>query len=45
MDYENMKVVDLKVLTKERGLGSYSKLRKAELIAFLRERSARPPEP
>ena len=29
-----MKVVDLKALTKEHGLRGYSKLRKAELIAF-----------
>ena len=30
-----MKVIDLKVLAKERGLRGYSKLKKAELIAFL----------
>ena len=45
MDYENMKVVDLKALAKERGLRGYSKLRTAEFIDFLRKRSARPPEP
>ena len=35
MDYENMKVVDLKVLAKECGLRGYSRLKKAELITFL----------
>ena len=44
MDYENMRVVDLKTLTKERGLRGYSRLKEAKLIAFLREQSARPPE-
>ena len=35
MDYENMRVVDLKALTREHGLRGYSQLRKAELIALL----------
>ena len=35
MDYENMRVVDLKALVKECELRGYSRLRKAELIAFL----------
>ena len=35
MEYGNMRVVDLKALTKEHGLRGYSKLRKAELITFL----------
>ena len=35
MDYNNIKVVDLKALEKERGLRGYSKLKKAELITFL----------
>ena len=30
-----MRVVDLKALVKERGLRGYSKLKKAESIAFL----------
>ena len=30
-----MKVVELKALAKEHGLRGYSKLKKAELIAFL----------
>ena len=35
MEYNNIKVVDLKALVKERGLPDYSKLKKAELITFL----------
>ena len=35
MEYNNMKVVDLKALAKEYGLRGYSKLKKAELITFL----------
>ena len=46
MDYKNMRVVDLKALSKEGGLRGYSRLKKAELIAFLREPSTRhPPRP
>ena len=37
MDYENMRVVDLKALAKERGLRGYSRLKKAKLIAFIRD--------
>ena len=37
MDYENMKVVDLKALAKGSGLKGYSRLKKAELIAFLQD--------
>ena len=36
MDYEKMRVVDLKALVKEHKLRGYSKLKKAELIAFFR---------
>ena len=35
MDYNNMKVIDLKALAKECGLRGYSRLKKAGLIAFL----------
>ena len=45
MDYENMRVAELKALARECGLRGYSRLRKAELIAFLQERSVRVPEP
>ena len=37
MDYENMKIVDLKALAKERGLRGNSKLQKAEFIAFIQD--------
>ena len=48
MDYENMKVTELKALARERGLRGYSWLRKAELIELLqnnqlRARDLRPP--
>ena len=35
MEYDNMRVIDLKALAKESGLRGYSKFRKAELITFL----------
>ena len=35
MDYENMRVAELKALARERGLIGYSWMRKAELIALL----------
>ena len=35
MEYENMKVPELKALTRERGLRSYSRMRKPELVALL----------
>ena len=40
MDYENMKIAELKAIARERGLRDYSRLRKAELIAFLREEAS-----
>ena len=48
---ENMRVPELKVLTREHRLRGYSRLRKAELIAFLQDnehqaqRRQRPPHP
>ena len=35
MDYENMRVAELKALTRECGLRGYSRLRKAELTVLL----------
>ena len=35
MEYENMRVPELKSLARERRLGGYSQMRKAELVAFL----------
>ena len=35
MEYENMRVLELKSLTRDRGLRNYSRMRKAELVAFL----------
>ena len=50
--HSNMRVVDLKSLTKERGLIGYSGIRKAELIELLQNNpppapnpQARPPAP
>ena len=36
MEYENMKVTELKALARERGLRSYSRMRKAEIIELIR---------
>ena len=35
MEYENMRVLELKSLTRDRGLRNYSRMSKAELVAFL----------
>ena len=35
MKYENMRVPELKSLTRDRGLKNYSQMRKTELVAFL----------
>ena len=35
MEYENMRMPELKSLTRDRGLRNYSQMRKAELVAFL----------
>ena len=34
MEYENMRMPELKVFARDRGLRNYSQLRKAELVAF-----------
>ena len=35
MEYKNMRVTELKALTRDRGLRNYSQMRKAELVALL----------
>ena len=35
MEYENMRIPELKSLARERRLRSYSRMRKTELVAFL----------
>ena len=35
MEYENMRVVELKSLARDQGLRDYSRIRKAELVGFL----------
>ena len=35
MEYENMRVPELKCLTRDGGLRNYSWMRKTELVAFL----------
>ena len=39
-----MRVVDLKALTKEHGLRGYSRMKKADLIAFIQD-NLQPPVP
>ena len=40
-DYDNMRVVELRALVREQRLRGYSGLRKAELIALLRDNLGR----
>ena len=35
MEYESMRMPELKFLARDRGLRNYSRIRKAELVAFL----------
>ena len=47
-DYETLRIPELKALARERRLRGYSRLRKAELIAFLQNnehQAQRPPLP
>ena len=37
MEYENMRVTELKALARDRGLRNYSQMRKAELVALLHQ--------
>ena len=43
MEYENMRVTELKALTRDHGLRNYSQMRKAELVALLQNNP--PPAP
>ena len=43
MEYENMRVTELKALARDRGLRNYSRMRKAELVALLQ--NSPPPSP
>ena len=43
MEYENMRMPELKSLTRERRLRNYSRMRKAELVASLQNNP--PPAP
>ena len=45
MNYDNMRVVDLKALAREHGLQHYSHLRKAALINFIRDSERRSIQP
>ena len=50
MEYENMRVLELKSLARDRGLRNYSRMRKAELVALLQNNPppaprTRPPRP
>ena len=44
-DYETLRMPELKALTKEHKLRGYSRLRKAELIAFLQDEDRQQEEP
>ena len=43
MEYESMRLLELKSLARERGLRNYSRMRKTELIALLRAPAPPPP--
>ena len=43
MEYENMRVTELKALARDHGLRNYSRMRKAELVALLQNNP--PPAP
>ena len=43
MEYENMRLPELKSLARDRGLRNYSRMRKAELVALLRAPAPPPP--
>ena len=43
MEYENMRLTELKALARDRGLRNYSRMRKSELVALLQNNP--PPAP
>ena len=45
MEYENMRVMELKALARDRGLRNYSWMRKAELVALLQNNPPPAPTP
>ena len=51
MEYENMRMLELKSLARDRGLRNYSRMRKTELVALLQNNGtpenlrAQPPAP
>ena len=50
MEYENMRMDELKSLARDRGLRNYSRMKKAELVALLQNNlppasRTRPPRP
>ena len=44
-NYETLRMPELKALTRERRLRGYSRLRKAELIAFLQDEDGQQEQP
>ena len=44
-NYETLRMPELKALAREHRLRNYSRLRKADLTAFLEQRQQRPPSP
>ena len=45
MEYENMRVTELKALARDRGLRNYFRMRKAELVSLLQNNSPPAPTP
>ena len=45
MEYENMRMPESKSLTRDCGLRNYSRMRKAELVAFLLQNNGTPEDP
>ena len=45
MEYENMRVMELKALARDRGLRNYSRMRRAELVALFQNNPPPAPTP